>query len=287
MKTNNNFDSFSTKRVSYIISTKNRAAYLEKAFKKCRKLIGKDDQLIIADGGSTDRTKSIVKRYQDLVDIFICENDKNPTHALNKGILLAQGRYIKNLNDDDIIYPEHMEKAIRIMDKHTEIDLLICGGMKEFKEKSWPFYVPEGVDYGGSFENIFKYGVCGVGFIIRRKSLALGGLFPPVLISDSSFVLEFIAKGMTVKFCRIDLFTHPILSHSFINTRSVEVQKEVEELMKSFCGWKFWLDYKIKQFINIAVDRYPIIKIFLVPFILNKKRGFPAKSNMIWDGGFS
>lgn len=287
MKTNNNFDSFSTKRVSYIISTKNRAAYLEKALKRCRKLVGKDDQLIIADGGSTDQTKSIVKRYRDLVDIFICENDKNPTHALNKGILLAQGRYIKNLNDDDIIYPKQMEKAIRIMDKHTEIDLLICGGTKQRGRMKVPFYVPPDTNYGSKAENIFKYGACGVGFIIRRKSLTLGGLFPPVLISDSRFVLEFIAKGMTVQFCRIDLFTHPILSHSFINTRSVEVQKEAEELIKSFCGWKFWLNYKIKQFINIAVDRYPIIKILLVPFILNKKRGFWAKSNMTWDGGFS
>src|SRR3989344_6904166 len=116
-KNHNSFDKYSTKRVSYILVTKNRAALLKKCLERTKYLLTKDDELIIVDGGSTDKTISVIKKYSKLIDKFISEKDLMPSHAGNKGILISQGKYIKMLTDDDIIFPDAMEKAIEIMEK--------------------------------------------------------------------------------------------------------------------------------------------------------------------------
>src|SRR3989338_8323943 len=115
MKTKSDFSSYCTKRVSYIIATKNRAKIFDKKFLKLRQLLKPQDELIIIDGFSSDTTLDVIKKNIDIVDIYISEPDQGPAHAVNKGMLLAHGRYIKEFPDDDEIYPEAMEKALKVM----------------------------------------------------------------------------------------------------------------------------------------------------------------------------
>ena len=249
------FDSHSTKRVSYILTTKNRAQFLEKALNSYQKLVTSRDELIIVDGASIDETAIVVQRNKKIVTSFLSEPDKNPTEAFNKGILLAKGRYIKNLNDDDIVYPETMEKAIRIMEKHHEIDFLVCGGTKEFRGKYWPFYVPEGVSYVGNFKNIFKYGGCGVGFIVRRSSIALIGLYPQNhIVSDLAYLLQAVRLGANVKFCRLNVFNHKIFKHSAIITKKELMDKDMSDLMKDYCSYGFYIKYKYDEAIHKLIN---------------------------------
>jgi len=74
-KISNSFDKFSTKRVSYILITKNRDRLLEKTLNKAKNWVTKNDELIIVDGGSTDKTISVIKKYSKLVDKFISEKE--------------------------------------------------------------------------------------------------------------------------------------------------------------------------------------------------------------------
>lgn len=60
-----------------------------------------DLEHIIVDGGSTDGTVSIIKRYQYHTAYFISEPDKGMYDALNKGIAVATGDIIGTLNADD------------------------------------------------------------------------------------------------------------------------------------------------------------------------------------------
>jgi len=100
------FESYCTKRISYIFSTKNRAAFLEKALDNCRKFLEPEDELIVIDGASQDNTREVVKKNADIIDVFVSEPDLSGAHASNKAFLLARGRYIKPLpDDDDYIHP--------------------------------------------------------------------------------------------------------------------------------------------------------------------------------------
>lgn len=306
-----NFDSHSSKRVSYILPTKNRAKYLEKALLRYRNLIKAEDELIVVDGGSIDGTVKVVSRFGDIVDIFISEADRSATHAFNKGILLARGRYIKNLNDDDEIYPEAMGEAIKVLEKHSEVDVLVCGGTKQHESNYSVFYLPKGVNYGRRIEDVIKYGACGVGFIIKKESLAISGLIPPGLAGDANFILRCIHLGLNVKFCRINLFNHPVYPHSVVVAKAQEHEKDFNKNLAIYASKSFYQRYRIKRAIaswpkhtEEIYRRAPLFKRTLLPFrflykMMNRKRFGASKDvsknlkeilsdkKYIWDGGFS
>ena len=56
---------------------------------------------IIIDGGSTDKTLSILRKYDHKIAYWLSEQDSGIYDAMNKGILLARGDYIGMLNSDD------------------------------------------------------------------------------------------------------------------------------------------------------------------------------------------
>lgn len=68
---------------------------------------------IIIDGGSPKGTQDIIQANSGLLDYFISEPDKGVYSAMNKGIELAQGKYICLLNSDDYYEPDFVEKSLR------------------------------------------------------------------------------------------------------------------------------------------------------------------------------
>ncbi len=58
-------------------------------------------EYIVIDGVSTDNTLSIINKYKDKISVLISEKDKGIYDAINKGISIATGDIIANLNSDD------------------------------------------------------------------------------------------------------------------------------------------------------------------------------------------
>lgn len=56
---------------------------------------------VIIDGGSTDATLDIIRKYEGSIDYWVSEKDAGIYDAMNKGIALARGDYIGMLNSDD------------------------------------------------------------------------------------------------------------------------------------------------------------------------------------------
>jgi len=90
-----------TPLVTVVTVVFNGEKHLEEAIQS---VIGQDHEnieYIIVDGGSTDSSLDIIRRYEDRIDFWVSEPDAGIYDAMNKGIALASGELIGLLNADD------------------------------------------------------------------------------------------------------------------------------------------------------------------------------------------
>lgn len=87
-----------------------------------------DWELIICNDCSTDNTLSVVKSYEEKYPdkIVVIQNEKNSRlpFSLNHCLKYAKGRYVARMDGDDISYPERLEKQVKYLKEHPNIDLV-------------------------------------------------------------------------------------------------------------------------------------------------------------------
>jgi glycosyltransferase involved in cell wall biosynthesis len=85
---------------------------------------------IIVDGGSTDGTLEVLRRYSHLT--VISEPDRGIYDALNKGIALARGDIIGHLNSDDLYEPGTFALVAETFGAAPDLDS-VCGGARIYE----------------------------------------------------------------------------------------------------------------------------------------------------------
>lgn len=90
-------------KVTIITVTFNSEKYLEQCIQSVIKQRYRDIEHIIIDGGSTDSTLDIIRRYESYIANWVSEKDNGMYDAINKGMRMATGDIIGTLNSDDIL----------------------------------------------------------------------------------------------------------------------------------------------------------------------------------------
>lgn len=282
------FASYHSKRISYIIPTRDRAECMRKILPLILDIAAPEDELIIIDGGSTDATAEVIHEFKDRIDVFVSEPDISQSHALNKGILLARGKYIKILQDDDIFYREGIEKMYEMMELHPEVEIAVGGGIWRVQNvhAKWnAFFVPPGTNYGSKPEDVFLYGACGAGFLIRRSVFAKIGLFSSYFfIVDFEFLIRSIARGINVKFCRVNSFSATVYDWSVTTRKKYEESAEKIALARQYCSTLFFLRLYFRKS-RFTRKIFLLLHRFLHLFF-GKKRDMEV-APVVWDGGLS
>lgn len=103
----------------------NAERFIDDAIKSILGQTISDLEFIIINDGSTDRTEDIILSYQDSRIIYI-RNDKNRglSYSFNKGIEVAQGKYLARMDADDISSPERLEIQSLYLKKNPSIDIV-------------------------------------------------------------------------------------------------------------------------------------------------------------------
>ncbi len=106
--------------VSIITVVFNGAKTLEQTIQSVLNQTYKNFEYIIIDGGSTDGTIEVIKKYEKHISFWISEPDKGLYDAMNKGIGFANGEIIGMINSDDWYEPNAIEIIIEAYKLHPE-----------------------------------------------------------------------------------------------------------------------------------------------------------------------
>lgn len=109
-------------RVSVIIPTYNRAAYLDEAIQSVIAQTFEDWELIVIDDGSTDATTEVAARYADRIT-FIRQANAGACVARNLGLSHASGEYVSFLDSDDRMLPNNLADLIAVLEQKPQVDV--------------------------------------------------------------------------------------------------------------------------------------------------------------------
>lgn len=97
-------------KLSIITVNYNDAAGLEKTIKSVLVQTFRDFEFIVIDGGSTDGSVDVIKRYADRIDYWVSERDGGIYPGMNKGLRVAKGEYVNFMNGGDCFHaPDVLE----------------------------------------------------------------------------------------------------------------------------------------------------------------------------------
>ncbi|MBA2613910.1 MAG: glycosyltransferase [Bacteroidetes bacterium] len=88
-------------KISIIIPTLNQGQFIEETILSILHQTYKNFEIIVVDGGSTDNTLAIIKKYETQLFKWLSEKDKGQSNAINKGLQFITGDIVTWLNSDD------------------------------------------------------------------------------------------------------------------------------------------------------------------------------------------
>lgn len=104
------------KLISIITVVYNCVESIEETIKSILLFQDYDFEYVVIDGGSTDGTLEVIKKYSDRISILVSESDKGIYDAMNKGISLSSGMFIGFINCGDKLLKLPIEEITRNSD---------------------------------------------------------------------------------------------------------------------------------------------------------------------------
>jgi glycosyltransferase involved in cell wall biosynthesis len=93
-------------KISIVTPSYNQGKYIEQTILSVINQNYPNLEYIIIDGGSTDETVDIIKKYEQHITYWVSEKDNGQSHAINKGIEKCTGEIFNWLNSDDWYEPD-------------------------------------------------------------------------------------------------------------------------------------------------------------------------------------
>ncbi len=113
-------DGSSWPKVSIVIPSYNQGRFLEESIRSVLLQGYPDLESIIIDGGSTDESVEIIKRYECWLTYWVSEPDRGQSHGINKGLERSTGQLFNWHNADDMLMPDSLAIMVTAIIKHPD-----------------------------------------------------------------------------------------------------------------------------------------------------------------------
>lgn len=262
-----------TIELSYITATKNKLPYLRRGLEKVIAQKKPGEEILVADGASTDGTREYLTELKAAgkIDYFISEADFGESHALNKLFLAARGTLIKIINDDDAYYFPAIEACKKFMLEHPEIDILgMEGGSVKHKSPS-ELYICQVAGYKDGWKKWKKdhtpFDSSVLGLMFRRSSLPILGFWnSSFTMADTEYTFRVSAGKATMAWYTGSAYVYIKNQDGVTWVRKHRVANEIARLRKFY--------------LNEDLPPYPIRQLKeLKRYLLAKKAWFQGHRN--------
>jgi len=191
-------------------------------------------EYIVMDGGSSDETVKILKRYEGRLR-WVSEKDNGQADAINKGIKATKGEIIGYLNSDDIYYPGALAAVLAFFKKHPEVDV-VYGDADHIDLNGTviePYYT-EDWDYDRLKEVCF---LCQPSVFFKRRLIKKVGLFD----SSLRYCMDYeywLRLGAITPFARLNkkLAGSRMYGENKTLRSRVSVHREMNDMLKMNLG---------------------------------------------------
>jgi glycosyltransferase involved in cell wall biosynthesis len=180
--------------VSIVTIVYNGEKYLERTIKSVLAQTYNNIEYIIIDGGSTDSSIDIIKKYENQISYWHSETDEGISDAFNKGIKRSSGEIIGLLNADDWYEPDAVSLAVSSL-RNPDAGLAL-GFLKKFTLHGSYVSYPENL-YSNKFKYkalIFNHPSC----FVKKEIYSSFGMYRQDLryAMDYDFILRIIIHGV-------------------------------------------------------------------------------------------
>lgn len=120
-------------KISIVTPSFNQGRFIEETILSVLNQRYQPLEYIVIDGGSTDETVDVIRRYEDRLTYWVSEKDRGQVHAINKGIEKATGEIFAFINSDDVYLPGVLATVAEYFESHPESEW-VCGDTIMFGE---------------------------------------------------------------------------------------------------------------------------------------------------------
>jgi glycosyltransferase involved in cell wall biosynthesis len=253
--------------ITVITVVYNGAKYLEQTIQSVINQTYPNVEYIIIDGGSTDGTLDIIRKYEDYIDYWVSEPDKGIYDAMNKGIRCSLGQWIGFLGSDDF-YEEYALKTLILPILNNKTIMVVYGDTKFWLDNQI-LYIKKAnnADY---FKNDFVFAhPSSITAIDVFRNIGLFDINYKV-IADYKFFLDAFIRGFNYFKVKKLIANYRLSGYSYNNIK-IAFYERINLYRKYKLGKRFIL-FSFAKFFRAYIKK--LLKIKETSFIIRIYRWF-------------